>query len=451
MKNVDFLFIYEVKPRELENICLLKYELEKRGYSVALLNTWYYIRSKPPKYNPKVVISFALYNDNTFKFISGYVRNINKIVNMQWEQVGSNTEESDNDTLFRLSGMANHALNICWGTKTYNRLREISHINERNLYVSGHVTLDFLRDSFEDYYCKKEEILSKYNISATSRICLMVSSFSYVNLPGKIASIGSNDSLNLSNFIELSVASQEKILEWIKSYINQNPDVVFIYRPHPAESNNTKLLDIAKNNKNFRIIGDYSVKQWLTISDVIYMWYSTSLAEAYYSKKPTYILRPFKIEYERELGIYNESKTLTNFDEFATSVKSDEYSFPISKENLDKYYYVDPNEPAYIKIANKLEEVILSDYYLLPKLNKNQTVSKWIRCKRYLSRTKIYNLVEFITINSKINTSYFRRKRLAKVDGTDLYNKQMSMQNCATDDEIKLLQNKIQDVLRSNR
>ena len=28
MKKTDFLFVYEIKNRELENICLLKYELE---------------------------------------------------------------------------------------------------------------------------------------------------------------------------------------------------------------------------------------------------------------------------------------------------------------------------------------------------------------------------------------------------------------------------------------
>ena len=31
LKQVDFLMIYEHKVRELENLCLLKCELEKRG------------------------------------------------------------------------------------------------------------------------------------------------------------------------------------------------------------------------------------------------------------------------------------------------------------------------------------------------------------------------------------------------------------------------------------
>lgn len=451
MKNIDFLFIYEVKSRELENICLIKYELEKRGYSVELINTWYYIKNKPPLYNPKVVISFALYNDNTFKFISGYIANIRKIVNMQWEQVGSNIEESDNDTLFRLSGISKHALNICWGEKTYNRLSTISKINENNLYVSGHVTLDFLRDNLKSYYIERNELLLKYNIATNSRICLMVSSFSYVNLPDNIVDIGSSDDLDMNKFIELSIKSQKEILEWIKSYIKKNPDVTFIYRLHPAEANNETIKNIARENNNFRIISDYSIKQWLLVSDVIYLWYSTSLAEAYYSNKPTYILRPLKVENDRELGIYNGANVITSYEEFAKSVRTNDYFFPICKEKLDEYYYVDPNEPTYIKIANKLEEVLSSDYFLLPKLQNSQTISKWIKFKQKISRSKSFKLIENIGIKLKINTGYFNRKRQFIKDGTDVYYKQMINQNYAADDEIKLIQKKIQMVLSSNK
>ncbi len=32
--SLDYLFIYEHKMREFENLCLLKAELENRGYSV---------------------------------------------------------------------------------------------------------------------------------------------------------------------------------------------------------------------------------------------------------------------------------------------------------------------------------------------------------------------------------------------------------------------------------
>ena len=36
VEEVDFLMIYEHKVRELENLCLIKYELERRGYKVVI-------------------------------------------------------------------------------------------------------------------------------------------------------------------------------------------------------------------------------------------------------------------------------------------------------------------------------------------------------------------------------------------------------------------------------
>ena len=37
MKELDFLFIYEHKVRELENVCLMKYELDRRGYKTEIV------------------------------------------------------------------------------------------------------------------------------------------------------------------------------------------------------------------------------------------------------------------------------------------------------------------------------------------------------------------------------------------------------------------------------
>ena len=45
-KHVDFLFVYEVKARELENICLLACELERRGYTTAIVNSWTMLKKK---------------------------------------------------------------------------------------------------------------------------------------------------------------------------------------------------------------------------------------------------------------------------------------------------------------------------------------------------------------------------------------------------------------------
>ena len=36
MQEYDFLLMYEHKVRELDNLCLLKYELDKRGYKTKM-------------------------------------------------------------------------------------------------------------------------------------------------------------------------------------------------------------------------------------------------------------------------------------------------------------------------------------------------------------------------------------------------------------------------------
>ena len=55
MRRYDFVFLYEIKNRELESIMLLKYELIKRGYSVLIIETWNALFEKQDKIHAKAV------------------------------------------------------------------------------------------------------------------------------------------------------------------------------------------------------------------------------------------------------------------------------------------------------------------------------------------------------------------------------------------------------------
>ena len=41
---IDFLLLYENKGREIESLCLLKLELEHRGYSVVIEQIQYFLK-----------------------------------------------------------------------------------------------------------------------------------------------------------------------------------------------------------------------------------------------------------------------------------------------------------------------------------------------------------------------------------------------------------------------
>ena len=89
-KEYDFLFIYESKVRELESVCLIGQELEKRGYSVALLCWWEPLTNEsfvPVK--TKVLLAHAAYNDHSLMNELSYVDGMTKVINLQWEQIYS--------------------------------------------------------------------------------------------------------------------------------------------------------------------------------------------------------------------------------------------------------------------------------------------------------------------------------------------------------------------------
>ena len=134
MKKIDILFIYETRVRELESICLLKSEMERRGYTTAVLNTWNEIGHKGHKYDAKVVVAPSMYNDGIFDFVKDLSGNVPKLVNLQWEQIGPVGDEMRDDAWYLLKGLAHQCVNICWGDETYNRLRIRAGIDEKHLF-----------------------------------------------------------------------------------------------------------------------------------------------------------------------------------------------------------------------------------------------------------------------------------------------------------------------------
>ena len=65
VKELDFLFIYEHKVRELENLCLLKYELDRRGYRTKIMHIEdaEALKAMRPIYHAKVVVMMACYQN----------------------------------------------------------------------------------------------------------------------------------------------------------------------------------------------------------------------------------------------------------------------------------------------------------------------------------------------------------------------------------------------------
>ncbi len=447
----DFVFVYEVKNRELENDCLIACELERRGYKVGFINTWDQEVYRDYSLKTNVAIAFALYSDRQLNFIDYHVADCDKFLNMQWEQVFTNLTASQNDktlmenavNYFGVTGNAKKAVHIAWGKTTFDRLVNGYHLEPRNIKITGHVALDFMRPALQPYFMNKEELFNICSLPIHKKVCLFISSFSYVNVPeATMEWINSLDNgCNPNVMASLSTLTQKQVLDWIEKALIADENLVFVYRPHPAENDNPVLLEMAERLPNFYVIDDYSIKQWILTVDKIYTWMSTSVAEIYAANKPCGILRPIELPFDYDMENYNGADVISDYSEFEKSLNS-ELDFPINKETLEAYYHIDPECPSYIKICDVLEEIYNDDSYTMNCPHGVRTEASIKKFNRYMHwKHKL--------INSERGRAILNKHYPNWNNDLDNYNYTMAMyrKNHSTKQEIEDIKNKIRNIL----
>ena len=354
MKEYDFIIVYETKNRELESMCLLKTELENRGFSVKMVETWWCLHHVYEPVNAKVMITFALYDNAQLKYTLSFARGIKQIINMQWEQIYSNADEENPNSSYIIKENPKNYIHISWGQYNYKWLVKKCGISKNNVIRSGHIGADFVKPAFASYFKSRSDLLNEFHIDESKHLLLFISSFSYVGLPSKIISqdIYQNTGSSPESFQIISIQSQKEIINWVKRIMPKHKDWVFVYRPHPAEVGNNDLLALEKELSNFRVINKYSVKQWIKCSDKIYSWFSTSVADAFFCNKSVDLLRPFSIPYEMDVTIYNGASFITTAKEFEDSLALQTKS-SISNDVFYEYFDYDETVYSFKLIADK--------------------------------------------------------------------------------------------------
>ena len=370
---IDLLINYEHKVREIESLCLIKNEMEKRGFSVEFTSTYDEERVQFKYYRKaKVVIASTLYNDDClFEFVYKNVGFCRKVVNLQWEQSLTNYDESDSNFYQNPKGFAKEAVHLCWGDASKQRLLN-SGVNENRAIVVGPIQMDLLKNNYKNYYDKKTDLAVKFNIDASKEWVLFISSFTYTNMTKEtydeeLKCYGER----LNDFKAISTKSKIEILKWLEEGLKSYPNKILIYRPHPSEKEDERLNYLETSYNNFKIISELSVKQWIKTSEIILTWYSTSAAEVYFSGKNCHILRPIEIPHEWEVTIYNKSTKLTKLNEFLNSLLNKDEKFPLNLEVLNSYYNINLQLSTTNRICDLLVQIITTDKYDMKKYKSN--------------------------------------------------------------------------------
>ncbi len=361
---IDVLFTYQHKAREIESLCLLKYELEKRGYTTAFCCTFEPNRIGKYYKRAKTIITSSLYDDASLWFfvydIAGYSP---KVINLQWEQVLSNFDETNPNCFHNPKGSARYALHLCWGNASRNRIVK-GGVSENNAIITGAIHLDFLRPEMKSYFLSKGELANEFNLNKDHIWCLFISSFTMHNMTDEefedLVRAYGKEAIEMK---QISIKSKRIILQWLTKLLSEMCNIDFIYRPHPDETKDEDLLEMERIYSNFHIISAYSAKQWILQCDKVMIWYSTAAAEIAFAGKGFAILRPVVIPEEYDISIYRGARFIQDFNSLREFLQNRTDQSPLDLNVLNSYYFKDSIVPTYVKIADLIEGTLHTNNY----------------------------------------------------------------------------------------
>ena len=353
---LDFLILYEHTVREYESDLLLKLELERRGYQVEIRQLL------DPKYRrlfgqdkPEVLVASCMYDNEAINsHVYNNIGRCDKIVNLHWEQILSDTQEEGD--WFNMNGNAKRCIQTCWGKRTAARLQAHG-MDPKNTPVTGAVMMDFLRPEFKGYFKDKAALCREFGLDPGKKLHLYISSFGYASMSAEeVAELSRMAGTDFTGFAATNRISMDQTLRWFDAYLGDHPEVELVYRRHPSEWNSPALEELTRKRPNFHVIFADSVKQWIVAADSISIWMSTAIAEVYMAGKSCHILRPVPIEHEYDPVIYKGARYVTSYEEFCTAMAQSDPPFPIRRDVIEGYFDPSPR-PAYLRMADLLEQV----------------------------------------------------------------------------------------------
>lgn len=416
MIDLDFLFLYEHKVRELENLCLMKYELDRRGYKtkIAYIDDAENALADVPIYHAKIVCTMACYDNYTLFWHTKRFVKFEKVIDLQWENIVYAKDEQREDAYKNFWGIGKDVVHVSWGEQNVKRLLNAAHLDKKKVKLTGHVGMDFLRAPLNRYYLSKEELFAKYNISMDKRVILFASPYYGDCLTEEyIAGMCKAFGEDWPDYYKFMCASQKIVLEWFEKICSELPDIIVIFRPHPGHPS-MMANEVAARCDNFRIISEESVKQWIVTCDKVYTGNSSVVVEAFFAKKMCQLLFPLPTTQGFELQLITDSKKILTYDEFFKSVIAEQAVFPTPEKSIEAIYLIDWETPNYVKFADMAEEVLREDYYRLTRRQlrdyKEYSGTEYL-IRMLIGIKPLYSIYLFLLRNQKLKWSFLEHQR----------------------------------------
>lgn len=416
MRELDFLFVYEHKVRELENLCLIKYELDRRGYKTEIRyaeDAENELAAKPFIYT-KVLLVMSCYDNHALKWqIKDYVK-FDKVIDMQWENIVYPKDEEREDAFKNYKEIGKEVPHVSWGQQNVKRLLEAAHLDQKMVKLVGHVGMDFLREPLCRYYLSREELFQKYDLSAENKTIFFASPYYGDSLPQEyINDMCARFGENWTEYYKFMCDSQHIVLKWFENICAENPKIQVVFRPHPGHPS-LMAQKVAERCSNFRMIAGESVKQWIVTCDKIYTGNSSVVVEAFFARKMCQLLFPLPVTDGFELKLITDSRRLTDYEQLRKSVLAEVEEFPTPQSSIEEIYLIDWNTPSYIKFADMAEEVLKDDSYKLTakQIREIHSYPASVRMQKAICRIDfLYRIYLKMINNEKLQWGFLVRQR----------------------------------------
>lgn len=372
MREYDYILVYEHKVRELEALCLLKCELERRKHSVLILglNSFEFYKSSnsicKKKYYAKVLGVFGCYNTNTLRMNVAQIVKFDKVINLQWEQMLAERRERGG-TDHSISEIGKEVVHISWGHANRNRLVNDIGIAENKVFECGNMAFDFLSPDFDGYYYAKEEIHAFFDIPLNMKICTFFANFKGAGLNAEqLEQMGKQRGEDWIRTQKVAKQVKDISLEWLLRAAKEKNNIFFVYRPHPGEDTK-RVEELIEKYDNIRVIRELSSKQWIKVSDYMFTWHSTVAIEAKFANKQCILLEPENciVPKLEEAVIFQNAKGVTNYSEFIKTFDGIMIEDSLSQRQIESYFGKLGSKNSYVKVADAFEKVFSDDSYLL--------------------------------------------------------------------------------------
>lgn len=301
-KPVDILLLIEHVDRELDIATLIKAKLElaDSGLSVRIANFYTEARDLIESVDPKVVVSPFFYGTDD-PVLSDYVTTWadKRWVNLAWEQILYGTQQALKRP--RDAFTKDRVEHIAW-SEWYQDYLLANGVSPYKVNWLGHSLYDLYSEEYRAYFLSREKLASRYGLDPKKRWVFFPENYRWAFMSDtKLQRMSEQGGADLEELRSLKVYCVEALDEsahWLAAAAATG-EIEVILRPRPAVNTAQMSERVGKAigtfPRNFHVIKQESVREWLLASDIIVSSNSTSLIEGAVTGKPIYLSAPVKM------------------------------------------------------------------------------------------------------------------------------------------------------------